>query len=435
MNKLFTILWVVVVVFHGTAQELYFPPSLSNDWDTIAPSDLGWCADRIDSLYEMLEENNTNAFMVLKDGKIVLEKYFAPFARDSFWYWASAGKSLTAVLVGIAQEEGFLSIEESTSQYLGEGWSDCFENEANITIHQQLTMTTGFDDDVADAYCTIDTCLICLADPGTRWAYHNAPYTLLDGVISAATNQSLNAFMQNRVTDLTGINGLFLPVGYNHVFFSKARSMARFGLLMLNKGVWDNVDVLEDTTYFNQMVNTSQAFNKAYGYLWWLNGKESFMLPGLQFVFPGSLMPNAPDDMIAALGKNGQYINVVPGEHLVLIRMGDAPSGEEVPTVLNNRIWQYMNVLNCQSTAVEDPRSDVLQILVYPNPAGSNCHIECSGEPFDVSLFDVLGKKVHHRSNCQEAVDLHLDVPTGVYWIQLQTSKGTIYCNKLQVVQ
>jgi CubicO group peptidase (beta-lactamase class C family) len=63
-------------------------------------------------------------------------------------------------------------------------------------------------------------------------------------------------------------------VGFNNIYFSTARSMARFGLLNLNKGIWDTVPILNDTNYFTEMTTTSQDMNRSYGYLWWLNGKK-----------------------------------------------------------------------------------------------------------------------------------------------------------------
>ncbi|MBK7937846.1 MAG: serine hydrolase [Lewinellaceae bacterium] len=104
-------------------EDFYFPPKTGTAWATLAPGDLGICPDRIDSLYTFLEDRNTKSFLLLKDGKIVLEKYFGTFSQDSFWYWASAGKSLTAFLVGQAQEEGLIDIHKPTSDYLGAGWT------------------------------------------------------------------------------------------------------------------------------------------------------------------------------------------------------------------------------------------------------------------------------------------------------------------------
>lgn len=93
--------------------------------DTLSPASLGWCHDKIDTLLNFLDSKNTKAFIVLKDGKIVIEHYFDTFTVDSLWYWASAGKSLTSFLVGMAKQDGFLNLSDSTSQYLGSGWTIC----------------------------------------------------------------------------------------------------------------------------------------------------------------------------------------------------------------------------------------------------------------------------------------------------------------------
>ena len=335
----------------SVSAQSYFPPNDSSEWDTLSPSSLDWCPEKIDSLYAFLDETNSKSFILLKDGKIVLEQYFDEHTDSSFWYWASAGKTLSSFLVGIAQEEGFLNINDTTSDYLGSGWTySSPEEEEKITIWNQLTMTSGLDDGVSNPFCTDDSCLIYLAEPETRWAYHNAPYTLLRPVLENATGQGINIYANQRLLNPIGMDGIFSYVGYDNVFSSTTRSMARFGLLIQNNGEWDGTQILSDEDYFSQVVNTSQALNESYGYLWWLNGKSSFMLPGTQFVFDGSLFPNAPNDVIAALGKNGQIINVVPSENMVWVRMGNASSTELVETNLNIGVWNYINDLSCVST-------------------------------------------------------------------------------------
>jgi len=96
------------------SQNLYFPPVTGNVWETTSPASLGWCEEHLPELYDYLEDANSKGFIVLKDGRIVLEKYFGTFTKDSLCYWASAGKSLTSFLVGIAQQAGKLSIEDSS---------------------------------------------------------------------------------------------------------------------------------------------------------------------------------------------------------------------------------------------------------------------------------------------------------------------------------
>ena len=65
--------------------------------------------------------------------------------------------------------------------------------------------------------------------------------------------------------------------------------------------------------------------------------------PGLQTVFNQFLTPSAPADMFAAMGKNGQIINVVPGKGLVVIRMGDAPDTASVPLSFQENLWKELN--------------------------------------------------------------------------------------------
>jgi len=428
--KNFWVLWAfVMIALKGVqAQPLYFPPNTGNTWDTLSPSALGWCQPRVDSLYAYLDRDDTKAFILLKDGKIVLERYFGTFTRDSLWYWASAGKTLTAFTVGIAQQEGYLSLDDTTSQYLGTGWTACPPaKEEKITIWNQLTMTSGLDDGVPDHYCTLDTCLQYLADAGTRWAYHNGPYTLLDGVVSAATGQTLNAYFNAKIRTPIGMNGLFVQSGYNNVYVSNARSMARFGLLMLAKGTWNNNLIMTDTAYFNQMVNTSQSLNNSYGYLWWLNGKQNHMLPGLQFVFPGSLSPLAPPDMYAALGKNGQFINVVPSQNLVWIRMGNAPTSADVPHQMVDSIWKRINELTC-STSMDEGLSE--NVEMFPNPARIALNLCIQGEfKMDaVEWYQPTGKLIE-KVTFEPTDKIALDVPPGTFgllFLKIQTDRGVV---------
>lgn len=330
---------------------LYFPPNNSDQWETIKAASLDWDTTKINELYRFLDDGSTRAFLVLKDGKIVLEHYagkdllnLGDFNGKSLWYWASAGKTLTSFLVGQAQEDGYLSIDDKTSDYLGNWTSLTSDQQQKITVKHQLCMTSGLDDS-GNSDCTEKSCLTYKADPGTRWAYHNAPYTLLDSVIQRATNSDFDSYFNNRLRNPIGMDGNWSYIDYNHVYFSTPRAMARFGLLVLNKGVWDNQTILGDTNYLNDMVNTSQNINKSYGYLWWLNGKESHMLPGLQLQIKKPISEHAPADMISGLGKNGQFLNIVPSQNLIVIRMGDNPDNSLVPTKFLNDMWEKLNAV------------------------------------------------------------------------------------------
>lgn len=407
--------------------QTYFPPLTGNTWDTLSPSALGWCEDSIQQLYNWLELSDTKAFILLKDGKIVLEKYFGTFTEDSVHVWNSAGKTLTAYTVGIAQQEGYLDIQDYTSDYLGNGWTSMTTaEEDSIRIWHQLTMTSGMDDGVSDPFCTDPACMTYLADPGTRWAYHNAPYTLLDSVIHVATSVPLNTYVYQKIGSKIGMIGLYVTIDYNHVFVSKPRSMARFGLLLSQNGVWNGTTVCSDLNYLNTMRNTSQNLNESYGYLTWLNGKNSFMIPQSQFVFNGSLMPDAPADVYAAEGKNGQIINVAPSDGIVLIRMGETLGNNLIATTYNDTIWQYINRFGC-TLSVSDQSLTDLQLA--PNPGQG--HFSLNGLPSDaiLEIHDLQGRTVDYtRQN--EQITLTTPVK-GVYFIKINIKNLTTTCKYL----
>jgi hypothetical protein len=115
MLKYIFIIFFSFVFFCLKSQSLYFPPTIGSTWSTTSPESLNWCQSRIDALYSYLDANNTKAFILLKYGKIVLEKYFGTHTATSPWQWASAGKTITAFMVVIAQQENKLSVTDKTS--------------------------------------------------------------------------------------------------------------------------------------------------------------------------------------------------------------------------------------------------------------------------------------------------------------------------------
>jgi len=425
----------LLIIFSVTtlnSQSIYFPPLKTDNWENISPESLGWDTSKIEQLYNFLQQNNSKAFILLKDGKIVLEKYFGNFTKDSNWYWASAGKTLTASLVGIAQEEGILSISDKTSKYLGQGWTSLdVSKEDLISIRHQLTMTTGLDDGVDNPYCTDKNCLVYKSDAGDRWSYHNAPYTLLDKVIESASGQNYNSYFTKSIRNKIGMNGIWAKVDFNNVYISTPRSMARYGILMLNRGVWASNRIIPEQ-YYIDMTNTSQTLNKSYGYLWWLNGKDSYMVPQTQFVFKSMLFEDAPKDVFAAIGKNGQYLNICPSKGLVFVRMGDAPGNAlEVPWAYNNDIWKLLlQIINDESAVEIDDLG--IKKSIFPNPSTDNIEINLDfiNSKFNslldgqqvLKIYDLVGECVitesiqlmnsSHKTNIEQ-------LPRGVYFLKI----------------
>ncbi|WP_310555709.1 serine hydrolase [Flavobacterium sp.] len=325
-----------------TNDAMYFPSNTDTNWETKSLASLGWNQSAVQPLKDYLILKNTKSFIILVNGRIVMEEYFNGHAANTSWQWNSAGKTLVSATTGIAQQEGLLNINNKVSDYIGTGWtSEPIDKENLIKTKNLLTMTSGISD---ASNLVITSNLTYVADAGTRWAYGNVFQKLMD-VVAGASNQNFETYFDSKLKNKIGMDGFWNNGIIFKVYNSNSRSMARFGLLALNKGKWKNETILNET-FFNESTTTSQNINPSYGYLWWLNGKSSFMIPGSQNVFPNALVSNAPADMYAAMGAEDQRIYVIPSKNMVIIRMGTA-SDPGNPTFavsgFDNELWLKIN--------------------------------------------------------------------------------------------
>ncbi|MEM6517577.1 MAG: serine hydrolase [Bacteroidota bacterium] len=325
---------------------VYFPPLDTNaPWETVSMTELDWNESALQPLIDFLDETNGKSFIMLQNGKIVEETeiYLNGHNINANWYWASAGKTLTTAVSGIAQAEGLISLNNPVSDYLGVGWTSApIEKENLITCKNLLAMNSGLDDTVGDDVSPEN--LQYIADAGNRWAYHNV-YKKMQDVIASASNVDFEDYFESKLKNKIGMKGAWIQLQDFNVYWSDTRSMARFGLLASNKGNWDGIQIIPEA-FMDESTSTSQNLNQAYGYLWWLNGKSSYRLPQSQIEFQGELIPNAPADMVCALGRNDQKIYIIPSLDLVIVRMGDA--AENVNFALSsfdNELWGKINDL------------------------------------------------------------------------------------------
>ena len=404
--------FALLYVAYAGAQS-YFPPLIGNNWDT---ENAGYDPTALQELNTFLDTTGTKAFILLENGRIAHEQYFDSFTQDSLWYWASAGKTMTSFLIGLAEADGLISRGQNSKAYLGPNWSSCGSGyEDTTTVLKHLTMTTG-PDHSGDLDCTNPSCLTCSGSPDP-WFYHNAPYTLLTHMLDSVTPNGLAQYIIGKLSLTTGVIGSYVPLNDLRVFVSTARSMARFGLLVLNEGTWNGNVIMASGSgsYYDAMINTSQSANLSYGYLWWLNGKSSYMLPGTAFTFNGPLIPNAPADLFAGPGKNDQKLYVIPGQDRVIIRLGnDGGQGLLAANSYDNQLWTMINALDGTSSLSEVKN----KLELYPNPTSGAVYIPSAREGQVFIVFDIADREAQ-RGRVGKNGEAQLILSAGDYFIRV----------------
>ena len=283
----------------------YFPPNGSDTWETADPAATGWSQAGLDAVARMVEANKSSSFMLLADGRILLEKYFMGATATTRTDVASVQKSVTSTLASLARDRDLLAFDDKVSTHLGAGWSKASAaDEARITVRHLMTHASGL----------APKTLTKAAEPGTVFDYNTEAYQKVRAVLEKVAGKDVNALSREWLFDALGIGGTWADRGEVDVTGAaiwglslSARDMARFGLFAQRGGVWAG-KAITATGWFAEAW-TPSATKADYGLLWWLQGR-------------GSLKGAAPADLVSALGARDQKIYVVPSMRAVITRQG-----------------------------------------------------------------------------------------------------------------
>src|SRR5215467_852281 len=289
------------------------------------------------SLDQLLESTGTHAFIVLKDGKLLEERYLNGYRRDSICISRSVAKSFTSALVGIAIDEGYIKgLDDPITNYLPELRDRAFDA---ITIRNLLTMGSGIRYRIAEMpwdedalyflYPKLREMLLYDTEiaepPGQSFHYTDFNVGLLAIVIERTTHRTLSDYLQEKIWKPIGMEYSALwsvdseEDGFelSHVALNaRAIDFARFGQLFLENGRWNGRQIIsekwvrESTTpdpSDHRPWETYQPWAEAggyYRYFWW-----------------GEV--GASDDYVySAIGRWGQFIFVAPKANVVIVRTG-----------------------------------------------------------------------------------------------------------------
>lgn len=286
----------------------------------------------VDSIHNaILDYQNTSpdyrSFLILKNNKLVFEKYYDGGNENELNSLKSVTKSIIALLVGKSVELGLIeSIDQKLSDLFPEYYSNVKDDlKKEIKIEDLLTMSAGFkwnnfggkyrsgwDVYEGNRHEYMITKTVMENEPGAIFNYNSGLSHMLSGIITNESGMKTEKFAEKYLFDSLGIKNYKWTAdrnGYNlgnSELFLTSRDMAKIGLLVLSNGFWYDQQLL-DSDWIEEMLSPKietqdigKKYSQYYGHQWWVKNYK-----GVRINF--------------AAGYGGQYIFVIPEFDLVLV--------------------------------------------------------------------------------------------------------------------
>jgi CubicO group peptidase (beta-lactamase class C family) len=286
-----------------------------------------------DSLMAIIDSNDTHAFLVIQNGKLLYEKYWDNYDTSRLSGSFSAAKSIISLLIGIALDEGKIkSLDEPVANYLPHFKEAGLDK---VRIKDLLTMSSGtnykesdkgyFSMNASGYYGDDEEYMVSMMEakeaPGVNWEYRSGDTQVLGLIVEKVFGDNISNLVSERFMKPMGaeVDALWLLDGSQKhekafcCFNGIARDYARFGQLILNKGKWGVKQIVSEK-FINEATQPASYLkdptedNKPvdyYGYQYWIFNYRGYKIP----------MQN---------GLFGQYVYIIPEKNAIVVRLGES---------------------------------------------------------------------------------------------------------------
>ncbi len=278
----------------------------------------------LDSAFANPDTQKTRTVLIAYKNELLAERYAEGFDGSTPILGWSMTKSVLATLYGIMTFQNQIDLETLAPI---EDWQD--DNRKNITINHLLRMQSGLEwDEDYSSISDVTRMLFLAADmtevqktkqaiaaPTEIWNYSSGTSNLLSGILRDHfdTHQAYLNFPYRALIDRIGMHSMLLEADLNGTYvgssyaWASTRDWAKFGLLYLNRGLWNGERIFTDqwADYVSRPTKNSDG---KYGAHFWLNANGKY--------------PDVPRDLYSANGYQGQYVFIIPSKDLVVVRTG-----------------------------------------------------------------------------------------------------------------
>ncbi|AKD04831.1 serine hydrolase [Pontibacter korlensis] len=289
-------------------------------WQTATPVSAGYNQDDIEQYLKEIDDwERLRGLVVIKEGKLVVEKYLKGATKYSAFNVHSVTKSITSAMTGLAIQENYIRSEDDCVLPLFSEYhkSTLNPSKGKLTVAHLLSMRGGFTgwDGPQNVEQVILHEEVSENKLGKEFKYFTGSQMVLSAMITKSSKTTTKEFAQEKLFKPLGIQcGFWRKVngyysGGDETYFT-ARDLARFGELYLNKGKIDGVQLLDSSWVeksFTNYTSESKAFRTlgcyqevGYGFSWWLLKHNDKLI-------------------YTARGKGGQHILIIPEQKVVAV--------------------------------------------------------------------------------------------------------------------
>ncbi|MCB0115320.1 MAG: serine hydrolase [Caldilineaceae bacterium] len=327
-----------------------------------------------------------HSFMLLRHGAVIGEGWWSPYAPELPHMLFSLSKSFTSTAVGLAVDEGLLSVEDKVISFFPDDLpAEVNEHMAAMTVHHLLSMNTGHSEDTTGALWQREDGNWVAAflaqpvthEPGTHFLYNTGATYMLSAIVQKLTGQTLTEYLTPRLFEPLGIENPFwesCPRGINTGGFGlnvTTEDIARFGQMYLQQGEWQGRQLvpsawIAEATKF-QSDNSGDGnpdWTQGYGYQFWRCRHNAYRGDGAfgQYCI---VMPEQ-DAVLAITSGVGdmQAVLDLVWKHLLPALSGDpAPADEATHQTLVDKLTSLS--LPVQAGDASSPLADQVSGKVY----------------------------------------------------------------------
>lgn len=298
-----------------------FAQNPNENWNKYkTPEEAGFSSKKLESVTKLCDSINKTALFVVYKGNVLIS--YGDYSRR--FYCHSVRKSFTSALYGIYSNEGIININNTLGELSITDNNELTEQEKTATIEDLLKSRSGvYLPAIGETQSMKENRPKRGSHkPNTFFYYNNWDFNVLGTILKQETNQDITQVFYEKIAkplqmeDYRIFDGLIWHDNKSNTIHSKydfklsARDMARFGLLYLNKGKWNNNRLISEEWIKKSFIPYSNDNNREYGYLWWIT--------------------KINDDLTSysARGWGGHIISIIPELDLVFVMRNDTYFGK-----------------------------------------------------------------------------------------------------------